>query len=87
MRPRWGQDGAKMGPRWAKMGQDEAKMGQDGLTLEAMLLMLRENCIFQKIAFRLGGRAILGLRRAERRPRWSYVGTPVASLGAGSELI
>ena len=68
------------------MGQDEAKMGQDGPTLEAILLMLRENCLFQQLAFRLGGSAILGLRRAQRRPRWSYVGTQVASLGAGSEL-
>ena len=78
-RPRRAQDGAKM-------GQDEAQMGQDGPTLEAMLLMLRKNCIFQKIVFRLGGSAILGLRRAEMRPRWRYVGTQVASLGAGSEL-
>ena len=35
-------------------------MGQDGSTLEAILLMLREICIFQKMVFRLGGSAILG---------------------------
>ena len=47
-------------------------MGQDGSTLEAILLMLRENCIFQKMAFRLGGSAILELRRAEMRPRCQH---------------
>ena len=72
------------------MGQDEAKMGSDGANVgsyvELYVAMLRENCIFNKMVFRLGGSAILGLRRAERTPRWSYVGTQVASLGAGSAL-
>ena len=47
-------------------------MGQDGSTLEAILLMLRENCIFQKMVFPLGESAILELRRAEMRPRCQH---------------
>ena len=31
--------------------------------------------------FRLGERAILGLRRAQIRPRWTYVGTKLAYVG------
>ena len=47
-------------------------MGQDGSTLEAILLMLRENCIFQKMVFRPGGSAILELQRAVMRPRCQH---------------
>ena len=36
--------------------------------------------------FRLGESAILGLRRAQIRPRWSYVGTKLAYVGPGLDL-
>ena len=59
-----------------------------GHTLEAILAMWRENCIFQeKIVFCLGESAILGLRRAEIRPRWYYyVVTKMAYVGPGFDL-
>ena len=68
------------------MGQDEAKRGQDGAYVGSYCAYVHENCNFQKMVFRLGESAILGLGRADMRPRWSYVATQVAILGAGSEL-
>ena len=38
------------------------------------------------MVFRLGESTILELRRAEIRPRWSYVGTKLAYVGPGLDL-
>ena len=61
-------------------------MGQDGPKLETILPMLRENCIFQRMVFRLGESAILRVRRVELRSRWSYVGTKLAYVGLSLDL-